>query len=71
MTLNQLIDQLQAMVHESPPRGELPLYFDTDARKFDYHMARIGSVFCEDSPEMEGMQGIFFYEKRYRMDEAK
>lgn len=25
----------------------VPVYFDTEARKFDYHLAKVGSAYCE------------------------
>ena len=42
---------------------KLPLLFDTEARKFDYHMAVIGSVFCEDQEGMGDLAHIWFHEE--------
>lgn len=32
--------------------GSAPIYFDTEARKFNYHMAKIGSAYCQ--PDQSG-----------------
>lgn len=34
--------------------GKSPVYFDTDAREFDYHMATVGSAYLEDMQVGEG-----------------
>ena len=30
---------------------DIPIYFDTEARKFDYHMSLIGSAYVNEEPE--------------------
>jgi hypothetical protein len=34
--------------------GQSPVYFDTEARKFEYHMAKVGRAYCEDSQIGDG-----------------
>jgi len=41
---------------------ELPVLFDTCARKFDYHMAKIGAIYCED--ELGELSHINLQEER-------
>lgn len=28
--------------------GKAPVYFDTEARTFDYHMAKVSAAYCHD-----------------------
>ena len=41
---------------------ELPVLFDTCAKKYDYHMARVGAVYCED--ELGELSHINLQEER-------
>lgn len=43
--------------------GNAPVYFDTDARKFEYHMAKVGSAYCQDTHIGEGFW-ITLHEER-------
>lgn len=40
---------LENLTHE---QLECPVYFDTEARTFDYHMAEIGTAYYEESVNM-------------------
>lgn len=64
MTAKELLDKLEAFIYEDKSRENLPVYFDTDARTFNYHHAKIGNVYCEDSPEMAGLEMILLCEER-------
>jgi hypothetical protein len=46
MTVNDLFKILELAVHDG--RGDAPVYFDTDARNFEHHMAKVGSAYCQD-----------------------
>jgi hypothetical protein len=48
MTVSELCHFLMDLIKQN--KGHLPIYFDTEARTFDFHMARIGSAFCEEEP---------------------
>lgn len=37
---------LETLIKEG--KGDYPIYFDAEARKFDYHMVKIGSVHTLD-----------------------
>lgn len=43
---------------------QLPVLFDTEARTFNYHMAEIGQVYCEDQEGMGDLAHIGLHEKR-------
>lgn len=44
-------------------KGDVPIYFDTDARTFEYHLAKIGAVSLLPK-EMVGEEELCFYEER-------
>lgn len=45
--------------------GKAPVYFDAEARKFDYHMACIGSAYCQlDHSESDEAWWITLHEER-------
>lgn len=53
MNVEELFKILEVAIDEG--YGDCPIYFDTDARTFDYHMAKIGrahveAVFITDTP---------------------
>ena len=46
---------------------KLPLYFDTEGRTFNYHMALIARVYCEGDDVMgKDMGQIYFIESDYK-----
>lgn len=62
MNLGELAEKLNEFLKENPERKSLKVYFDTDARTFDYHLAEIGSVYCNDQPEMDGAECVSLHE---------
>ena len=48
MILAELLPRLQAIMDAHG--GDMPVYFDTEARTFEYHMAVIGDVYYEEEP---------------------
>lgn len=46
MTIEQLYQVLKKAVDDGHGSGNI--LFDTEARKFDYHMAKVGSAYVED-----------------------
>jgi len=42
----------------------LPVYFDTCAKKYDYHMALVGAAFCDDDEAMGELKNINLHEAR-------
>lgn len=59
MTGKELKDFLDTLTEE---QLKLPVYFDTEARSFPYHMALIGRVFCEDDECMGELAHIGLHE---------
>lgn len=59
MTGKQLKEFLEGLTEE---QLELEVMFDTEGRTFDYHMARIDSVYCEDRKEV-GLEHIGLVEE--------
>lgn len=51
MTVAELIAKL--LEFEKAGKGNAVVYFDTNGRDFDYHVAKIGDVFVEDGEHME------------------
>lgn len=49
LTCNKLLKLLQQF--EKDGCGEYPVLFDTEARKFDYHMAEVARAYACDDPE--------------------
>lgn len=47
-TVQELRDYLDGLVQIG--KGELPVYFDTEAKTFNYHMAKVGQAYHEDEP---------------------
>jgi len=45
-TVKELFDFLAPLVQDG--KGYYPVYFDTEARTFEYHMARIGRAYAEE-----------------------
>lgn len=47
--------------------GDAPVYFDTEARTFSYHMAKVGRAYCEDMSSFMGNDEawIILHEERY------
>lgn len=43
-------------------RGSAPIYFDTEAREFNYHMARIGSAYLVQGLDAKKPWWIVLYE---------
>lgn len=43
--------------------GKAPIFFDTEARTFDYHMAKVGIAYCERNWIDDGFQ-INLHEER-------
>lgn len=60
MTAQELFDFLEQVVHDG--KGDLPVYFDTEAREFNYHLAKIGSAYCLDKYR-EGITCICLHEE--------
>lgn len=52
MTAQQLFDILEQAIHDG--HGNALIYFDTEAKTFNYHMARIGSVYDQDMTDFLG-----------------
>ena len=45
---------------------KLKVLFDTEGKSYDYHMAEIGSIYCEDDTEALGpLVHIGLHEKSY------
>lgn len=49
ITVSQLAEFLKQLADEG--HGDLPVYFDTEAKRFNYHMARVGRAYHEELPE--------------------
>ena len=45
MTAEQLFRILELAIHDG--YGHAEILFDTEARKFDYHMAKVGSAYLQ------------------------
>lgn len=43
--------------------GTAPLFFDTEGRKFDYHLAYVGSAYCKKLYGIEGPWCITLHEE--------
>lgn len=43
MTAKQLFDILEQAIHDG--HGDASVYFDTEGKNYDYHMAKIGSAY--------------------------
>ena len=61
-TVQQLFDFLEQLIHDG--KGDLPILFDTEAKRFEYHMARIDRAYHEDTPYPH----VQFHEERYEPD---
>jgi hypothetical protein len=48
LTCTELVKILQEAIDK---HGDIPIYFDTEARTFNYHMALISRAFIETLPE--------------------
>ena len=48
LKIKELIDKLELAYKK---HGDIPIYFDTEARTFEYHMALIGSANINEEPE--------------------
>jgi hypothetical protein len=59
-TVQEMFDFLEQLVHDG--KGALPIYFDTEAKTYNYHVAKIGTAYCED--EEEDVQMVIFHEER-------
>lgn len=46
MTINELYRILELAIHDG--HGDSEIFFDTEARTFNYHMAKISKAFLED-----------------------
>jgi hypothetical protein len=49
MTVQDLFNLTRTLIQQG--KGNIPIYFDTEARKFDYHLAKVGSGSVEQTPE--------------------
>jgi hypothetical protein len=54
MTAQELFNLLEQAIRDG--HGNAPIYFDTEAKVWDYHMAKVGKAYCEDF----GGQGNFW-----------
>ena len=57
----ELLEFLQGLTSE---QLELPVLFDTCAKKYDYHYAEIGSAHCDDDEDLGSLKNINLHEKR-------
>jgi len=66
MTAQELFNILEQAIHDG--HGDALIYFDTEAKTYNYHMARIGSAY-DSSEDMTKFMGeechqIHLYEAR-------
>lgn len=47
-TVQELFDFLEQVIHDG--YGKAEILFDTEARTFEYHMAKIGNSYLETEP---------------------
>ena len=45
MTVEELFRELELAIHDG--FGHAEVFFDTEAKTFDYHMAKVGSAYLE------------------------
>lgn len=57
LTVKELADQLNGLVIEG--KGEVPIWFDTEARHFHYHMAKVGGAYYE--PDATVGEAMFYF----------
>lgn len=55
-TVQDLFDFLKQEIDDG--HGKFPVWFDTEAKKYKYHLAMIGCVFFEETCD-----GVVLYEK--------
>lgn len=62
MNLGELAEKLNEFLKENPERKSLQVYFDTDARTFDYHLAKVGSVYVNEDTGLEDAAFVSLHE---------
>jgi len=61
MTAQDLFDFLEHVIHNGG--GNLPVYFDTEAREFNYHLASIDKAYCNNDESFEEMKHVCLHEE--------
>lgn len=49
-TVNEMYEFLRQLVEQG--KGAYQVYFDTDARAFDYHLAKVGTAYTLDHEDL-------------------
>jgi hypothetical protein len=62
MTVRQLHILLELAIKQG--HEEAPIYFDTEAKEFKYHMAKVGAAYTEEDLMGPGQTWIILYEER-------
>jgi hypothetical protein len=61
-TVAELYEYLSGLMQIG--KGDLPIYFDTEARTFNYHMAQIGDAYYDkEACEAVGKEFVSLHEK--------
>lgn len=60
MTVQELFNFLEQAIDDG--KGDSPIYFDTEARTFNYHLAKISRAYCLDESR-EGITCICLHEE--------
>jgi hypothetical protein len=64
-TVQELRDFLDGLCQIG--KGDLPVMFDTEAKTYEYHMARIGNAYFEDEQVM-GSGFVSLHEEREKYE---
>ena len=62
MTVKELFRILELAIHDG--HEDAPIYFDTEARKYEYHMAKVGRAYCQEDIFEYGTSVITLHEER-------
>lgn len=62
MTVNELFRVLELAIHDG--HGDAQVYFDTEARTYNYHLANIGSAYCQEQYDGADGTAVLLYEAR-------
>jgi hypothetical protein len=64
MTAKELFDILEQAIHDG--HGNAPVYFDTEGRTYNYHMAKVGSAYCQECFGPDTEVWITLHEERVK-----